>query len=401
MHLKQQENKVLSINNQILVTKTEMGDFEKSVSGHSRRGFLKNSGVISLGLAGLAAGAATAQSFTGIQEPPENRKGKLFMGTPAMLKDRIERVLVATLGMQRFDWEQGTVAQALLEMGEYDLVVSFARAAIMRQVNGRFSVIKGNMPITDCASAGEAVLFAGKQTGDPIFRKGADEMLAVIKNTDHKNEEGIIYHTQEPTKFIMSDVFYMLPPFLAAAGEFDEALKQIEGNRKFLYHKDEQLYSHIWDGPNKKFVREDFWGVGNGWTAAGLTRVVKLLPDSRSEDKKRLIIYIREVVDGCLKYLREDGMFHNVVNKQDTFPEVNLSQMISYTIFRGVAAGYLDASYLVQAEKMRKAANDQVDHLGYVQNVCGLPNFDRSYVAPEGQAFYLLMETAAKDLAQK
>jgi unsaturated rhamnogalacturonyl hydrolase len=90
-----------------------------------------------------------------------------------------------------------------------------------------------------------------------------------------------------------------------------------------------------------------------------------------------------------------------MVNKPDTFPEVNLSQMISYTIFRGVAAGYLDASYLGKAEKMRKAANDLVDPLGYVQNVCGLPNFDRLYVAPEGQAFYLLMETAAKDLHRK
>jgi unsaturated rhamnogalacturonyl hydrolase len=401
MHFKQKEYKVLSINNQVLVTKTEMGDFEKSESGNSRRGFLKNSGAISLGLAGLAAGAASAQSLTSIPEPPVKKKGKLFTGTPTSLQDRLERVLAATLGMQRFDWEQGTVAQALLEMGEYDLVVSFARAAIMRQVNGRFSVIKGNMPITDCASAGEAVLFAGKLTGDPIFRKGADEMLEVIKNTNHKNEEGIIYHTQEPVKFIMSDAFYMLPPFLAAVAEFDEALKQIEGYRKYLYHQDEQLYSHIWDGPNKKFVREEFWGVGNGWTAAGLTRVVKLLPESRSEDKKRLIVYIREVVDGCLKYLREDGMFHNVVNKPDTFPEVNLSQMISYTIFRGVAAGYLDASYLAKAEIMRKAANDQVDSLGYVQKVCGLPNFDRSYVAPEGQAFYLLMETAAKDLFHK
>jgi rhamnogalacturonyl hydrolase YesR len=75
------------------------------------------------------------------------------------------------------------------------------------------------MPITDCTSIGEAVLFAGKLTGDPIFSKGAKEMLEVIHNTDHRNEEGTIYHTQEPTRFIMSDAFYMLPPFLAAAGE--------------------------------------------------------------------------------------------------------------------------------------------------------------------------------------
>jgi rhamnogalacturonyl hydrolase YesR len=119
------------------------------------------------------------------------------------------------------------------------------------------------------------------------------------------------------------------------------------------------------------------------------------------EDKKRLIGYVKEVVDGCLKYLRDDGMFHNVVNKPDTFPEVNLSQMISYTIFRGVDRGYIDRSYLEKAEILRKAANDHVDNLGYVQQVCGVPSFDRPYVAPEGQAFYLLMETAAKDLAGK
>jgi rhamnogalacturonyl hydrolase YesR len=268
----------------------------------------------------------------------------------------------------------------------------------MRQTEGRFSVIAGNNPINDCASIGEAVLFAGNLTGDPIFKQGANEMLDVVKTTPHKNDEGIIYHTQEPAKYIMSDAFYMLPPFLAAAGEFDEALKQIEGYRKYLYHPEEKLYSHMWDGPNKRFEREDFWGVGNGWTAAGITRVIRHLPDSRMEDKKRMIGYVKDVVDGCLKFLREDGLFHNVINKPDTFAEVNLSQMISYTIFRGVKAGYLDPGYLKKAELMRKAASEQVDYLGYVNKVCGVPSFDRSYFAPEGQAFYLLMETAAGDL---
>jgi len=378
-----------------------MKKLNTSEGNNSRRNFLKNTGAISLGLAGLATNVISCQSKEVARETPESRKGNLFSGKPSSLQDRISRVLTATIGMQRFNWEQGTVAQALLEMGEYDLVVSFARAAIMRQTAGRFSVIAGNNPINDCSSVGEAVLFAGKLTGDPIFLKGANEMLEVIKNTPHKNEEGIIYHTQEPTKYIMSDAFYMLPPFLAAAGEFDEALKQIEGFRKYLYHKQDQLYSHMWDGPNKKFEREDFWGVGNGWTAAGLTRVIKHLPDSRMEDKKRLIGYVKELVDGCLKYLCEDGLFHDVINKPGTFKEVNLSQMISYTIFRGVAAGYIEAGYIAKAEKMRKAANEQVDYLGYVQNVCGVPNFDRPYVAPEGQAFFLLMETAAKDLAKK
>ncbi len=367
-------------------------NFENS---NSRRNFLKNAGGISIGMAGFSAVAGN------VSPENEDRKtpGKLFTTEFSGIKDRIERVKIATLGMQRYDWEQGVVAQAFLEMGELDLAISLARGAILRQEKGRFSVLKGNGPISDCSSIGEVVLFAARQTGDPIFQKGADEMLEVIKTTNHKTSDGIIYHTQEPQKGLWSDFTYMLPPFLAAAGLFQEAMKQIAGYRKYLYNEKDELYSHMWDDDKKLLNRADYWGVGNGWSAAGMTRVLKMLPDSMTEERKLLIGYIRDVIDGCLKYLRPDGMFHNVINKSETFPEVNLSQMLCYSIFRGVASGYLDDSYLKPAGIMRKAANDQVDKLGYVHNVCGLPNFDRPYFAPEGQAFCLLMETAADDLA--
>jgi unsaturated rhamnogalacturonyl hydrolase len=368
-----------------------------SNNSNSRRNFLKTAGGVSLGMAGMTAIAGNLP----VEIPKQKKTGQLFIKEISGTKDRIERVKIATLGMQRYDWEQGTVAQAFLEMGETDLVISFARGAILRQEKGRFSVLKGNGPINDCASVGEAVIFAGKKAGDPIFQKGADEMLNVIKTTNHKSADGIIYHTQEPQKGIWSDATYMLPPFLAAAGEFKEAMKQIEGYRKYIYNEQDKLYSHMWDDEKKRLNRADYWGVGNGWSAAGMTRVIKMLPDSMIAEKKKLIGYTRDVIDGCLKYLRSDGLFHDVVNKPDTFVEVNLSQMLCYSIFRGIAAGYLDPSYLKPTEIMRKAANDKVDKLGYVHDVCGVPSFDRPYFAPEGQAFYLLMETAAADLGKK
>lgn len=368
-----------------------------SNKSNSRRNFLLNAGSVAIGMAGVTAVAA------GLPSGGQERKniGKLFIHELSGTKDRIERVKTATLGMQRYDWEQGVVAQAFFEMGELDLAVSFARGAILRQEKGRFSVLKGNGPINDCASVGEVVLFAARHTGDPVFRKGADEMLDVIRTTGHKTTDGIIYHTQEPQKGIWSDASYMLPPFLAAAGDFQEAIRQLEGYRKYLYNATDKLYSHMWDDVKKRLNRADYWGVGNGWSAAGMTRIINHLPDSMTAEKKMLIGYTRDVIDGCLKYLRNDGAFHDVVNKPETFVEVNLSQMLCYSIFRGVAAGYLDSSYLKPGGIMRKAANDRVDKLGYVHDVCGLPNFDRSYFAPEGQAFYLLMETAATDLAKK
>ena len=331
------------------------------------------------------------------EQKVKTRTGGLFIGKPLSVADRIERVKTAALGMQRYDWEQGTIGQALMETGENDLAISFARGAILRQEKGRFSVLKGNGPITDCSSIGEVVLFASRVTGDPMFKRSADEMLEVFRKSDHKTPEGILFHTQEPARWIMSDANYMLPPFLAACGEYAEAIKQIDGWRRYIYNDEKRLYSHIYDYENSTFRRQDFWGTGNGWSAAGFCRVIKMLPDIMQEEKKKLISYTKDLIDGCLDYMNSDGTFHDVIDKPDTFIEVNLSQMLAYSIYRGVSQGFLGRSYIPKADLMRKAANDRVDEYGYVHDVCGCPNFDRSYYSPEAQAFYLLMEGAARD----
>jgi hypothetical protein len=47
---------------------------------------------------------------------------------------------------------------------------------------------------------------------------------------------------------------------------------------------------------------------------------------------------------------------------------------------------------------MREAAYAKVDAYGLVQGVCGAPHFNQSGTATEGQAFFLLMEAAYRDL---
>lgn len=366
----------------------------KKSDPRSRRDFLKTAGGVSIGLAGSAMLACSSGNG---EKNKTGESGTLFIGKPGSNKDKIERVKTAALGMQRYDWEQGTIGQAFLEMGELDLAISFAWGAILRQENGRFSVMKGNGPITDCSSIGEVVLFAAAKTGDPIFKKGANEMLEVFYKSEHKTPEGILFHTQEPTKWMMSDANYMLPPFLAASGDYKEAIKQIDGWRKYLYNPDDHLYSHIYDYENQSFKRKDYWGTGNGWSTAGFCRVIRMLPDNMKEEKIKLVGYTKDLIDGCLKYMNPDGTFHDVINNPGTFIEVNLAQMLAYSIFRGVKAGFIEKSYLGKAELMRKAANDRIDELGYIHDVCGCPGFDRSYFSPEAQAFYLLMESAARD----
>ena len=225
-------------------------------------------------------------------------------------------------------------------------------------------------------------------------------MLDIVLNSEHRSDKGILYHPQPPVKEVWSDSFYMTPPFLAAAGEYREAVKQINGTWELLWDPDDRLLSHIWDDENMLFKRKAYWGIGNGWAAAGLTRVIHALPDSMQKERGQLLNKLKLLLDGVLQHMRDDGMFHYIINDPATFVEVNLSQMMAYTIYRGLQYGWLNEHYLRTAETLHSAALTKVDRYGFVQDVCGVPYFDRPHEAPEGNAFFLLMQAAYQDLGK-
>jgi rhamnogalacturonyl hydrolase YesR len=103
---------------------------------------------------------------------------------------------------------------------------------------------------------------------------------------------------------------------------------------------------------------------------------------------------LTELLDGCLAHQRADGLFQNVLDRSDSFVETNLAQMLSFAIYAGVSGGWLARDYLAHADRMREAARAKMDTFGYVQGVCGAPNFDRPGTATEGQAFCIMMEAA-------
>lgn len=328
----------------------------------------------------------------------ENIKADKIGETRTEKNDTVQKVLYAMLSMQRRAWEQGVASQALLELGEKELAILFAKDAVVNQrKDGRLGLNEGDRPVADPASNGEAVFQAANFTGDNNLKEAADKMLEFLLYKAPRTPDGIIYHNYIEN-MIWVDAFYMVPPFLSISGHPHEALKQIEGYRKILLNPEKKLYYHIWDQDRQKYERKLFWGVGNGWAAAGMTRVLRSLPDSMANEKKIIAGYIKDVLDGCLKYQRKDGLFHDILDDPSTFVETNTAQMLAYTIFRGVKDGWLDKSYLNYGLKMRKAAYSKVDSYGLVQGVCGAPNFNKPGTATEGQAFFLLMEAAYRDM---
>lgn len=340
------------------------------MSASSRRAFLGGlaGGTVATGLAPGAAG-----------------------GTPLSLTDRVAR---AMLSMQRAAWEQGVAAQAFLERGDVDMVVLFAREAALRQSpDGRLANFGEPDNVTDMAANGEPVLRAAEHLGDPGLRAASDRMLEYLLKRAPRCADGTIQHVSNKPE-VWIDSMYMAPPFLAVAGQPAEALRQVEGLRLRLWDPQRRLFSHIWDEGQRQFIRRAFWGVGNGWAAAGMVRVRAALPPALGAERERLAGHVRETIDGCLAHQRPDGLFHDVLDDASTFVETNLAQMLAYSIYRGTREGWLEPRYLQAAERLRTAALAKVDAEGYVRGVCGSPTFDRAGTATEGQAFCLLMEAA-------
>jgi rhamnogalacturonyl hydrolase YesR len=340
-----------------------------------------------------SAQGAISQPVQSTAEEDSNSPDKLQSRSLTGSGSRIAKAAAAAMAMQRRDWEQGILAQAMLEADDREKVILLTKAAmVQRTQDGRMGVVVSGSP-TDPAMGGAAYAQAAEWTGDPLMRQAVAGLLDWIRNKAPRNPEGILYHTFGAPE-IWSDGFNGAPPFLAAMGFHDEALTQIEGFRQRLWDPEKKLLAHIWDDGKRQFTDASYWGGGNGWAAAGLARVIRSLPSERRQDRERLAGFAREIVDGCLQYQRADGLFHNVVDRPATFVETNLAQMLAFAVYEGVAGAWLPQSYKAHADRMREAARQKMDAYGYVQGACGAPNFDRPGTSTEAQAFCIMMEAA-------
>src|SRR5512133_2907611 len=167
----------------------------------------------------------------------------------------VNRVKLAMLTMQRASWEQGVAAQALLELGEIDLVVLMAREAALRQMpDGRLAGLGSEIAVTDPAANGVPALYAARYTGEPGLKTAAQRMLDYLMNTAPRTKGGVLHHRTDKQQ-VWVDAYYMAPPFLAVAGQPEEAGRQVEGMRALLWNPDKKLFSHTWDEPKNDFDR--------------------------------------------------------------------------------------------------------------------------------------------------
>lgn len=123
------------------------------------------------------------------------------------------------------------------------------------------------------------------------------------------------------------------------------------------------LFYHGFRGPF-------FWGRGNGWMAAGMTELLRELPQDNPHYDEIMNGY-KKMMASLLKHQGEDGMWKQLVDYPEAWAETSSTGMFTFAFITGVKNGWLDAeTYGHAARKAWLALIQYIDENANVKEVC-------------------------------
>jgi rhamnogalacturonyl hydrolase YesR len=113
-----------------------------------------------------------------------------------------------------------------------------------------------------------------------------------------------------------------------------------------------------------------FWGRGNGWVAAGLAELLSELPDNNPHYPSILAGY-KKMMKTLVEYQAEDGMWRQLIDKEESFKETSSTAMFGYAMTVGVKKGLLPKKpYNKACHKAWNALTGYINEDGRVRDVC-------------------------------
>lgn len=138
--------------------------------------------------------------------------------------------------------------------------------------------------------------------------------------------------------------------------------------------RDNGLFYHAPDVPF-------FWGRGDGWMAAGSAILLSVLPED-NPDRSRIMEGYKKMMASLLKYQAENGMWRQLIDDPESWPETSSTGMFTFAMITGVKNGWLDKeTYGAAARKGWLALISYLDANADIAEVCQGTNKknDRQY----------------------
>jgi rhamnogalacturonyl hydrolase YesR len=148
------------------------------------------------------------------------------------------------------------------------------------------------------------------------------------------------------------------------------------GDTKYLDRAALQMVTYLdkLQQPNGLFYHAPdvpfFWGRGDGWVAAGMAELLRSLPPQHPQ-RARILEGYRKMMKALLTYQGADGMWRQLIDRLEAWPETSATGMFTFAIITGVKNEWLDEdTYGPAARKAWLALVGYVDQNANVTNVC-------------------------------
>lgn len=119
------------------------------------------------------------------------------------------------------------------------------------------------------------------------------------------------------------------------------------GDRKYIDRaaKEMVMYLNEIQQPNGLFYHSPdapfFWARGNGWMAAGMSRLLSVLPED-NPDRPTIMEAYKKMMAALLQYQGADGMWRQLIDDTEAWNETSGTAMFTYAMIAGVKRGWLD-----------------------------------------------------------
>jgi unsaturated rhamnogalacturonyl hydrolase len=157
------------------------------------------------------------------------------------------------------------------------------------------------------------------------------------------------------------------------------------GDKKYLDRDAVEMVAYLdkLQQPNGLFYHAPdvpfYWGRGDGWVAVGMAEMLRDLPQDHPQ-RKRILQGYNLMMSALLKYQGKDGMWRQLIDHDEAWPESSSSAMFTFALITGVKNGWLDAAtYGPAARKAWIAVAGYIDQNENITSVCQGTGKQNSY----------------------
>ncbi len=230
--------------------------------------------------------------------------------------------------------------------------------------------------LDDAGSMCAAMIKTYQVNKDQTLRPFIDNYIRYISKGQYRLDDGTLARNRPLPNTLWLDDLYMSVPALAQMGKltgdrgyFDDACKQILQFSQHMFNEDSGLFMHGWVlgmEPHPEF----YWARCNGWALLAITELLDALPPAHPARNKILNRYNAHI-KGIVPYQSGSGLWHQLIDRNDSYLETSASAIFTYCIAHGINNGWLDPqAYGPAAVLGWNAVQTKVNDLGQVEGTC-------------------------------